>query len=95
MSVTLKGATLTLTSIFSEAGEDYRAVLQALGPFNNTHRRLCVEVPFIDDMLCESNPFPEDFTATMVTTNLNVTVTPSKIGVAVDDRFEPECGECV
>lgn len=66
---------------------------QTLGPFNNTHRRHCVEVPLIDDTFCESNPYPEDFSVVMTTTNTEVTVVPTRIGVAVDDRLDPECSK--
>jgi hypothetical protein len=83
-------------SIFTEngrakAGEDYQSVSETVGPFNDTHRRLCVRVPLIDDMFCESNPYPEDFTAVMTTNNANVTVTPQRIGIVVEDRLEREC----
>ena len=76
-----------------EAGKDYLSVSETLGPFNDTHRRLCARVPLIDDMFCESNPYPEDFTAVMTTNNPNVTVTPRRIAVTIEDRLERECGE--
>ena len=75
------------------AGMDYEAVAEVVGPFNDTHRRLCLEVPLIDDLFCERDPYPEDFTAVMMTDNENVTVTPTRIGVVIEDRFEPECGQ--
>ena len=74
---------------------DYESVSQVLGPFSDTTRRLCVDVPLIDDMICESNPFPEDFSAVMLTGNSNVTVTPRRIGIAIDDQKEPECSESI
>ena len=77
----------------SEAGEDYESVSMELGPFNNTSRRHCVDIPLIDDRFCESHPHPEDFSVSMTTSDSNVTVTPQRIGVAVDDRYEPECSE--
>ena len=64
---------------------------QVLGPFDNTTRRLCAQVRLIDDSVCESNPYPEDFSVTMVTSDANVTVVPRRIGVAIDDSGEPEC----
>lgn len=76
-----------------EAGVDYEAVNQTLGPFNDTHRRHCVEVPLIDNTVCESNPYPKDFSVVMTTTNTEVTVVPTRIGVAVDDRLDPECSK--
>lgn len=72
---------------------DYEAVSQILGPFNNDTRRLCMEVPLIDDTFCESNPYPEDFSVVMTTTDNEVTVVPTRIGVAIDDRLDPECSE--
>lgn len=72
---------------------DYEAVTQVLGPFNDTTRLLCVDVPLIDDMVCESRPFVKDFSAVMMTSNPNVTVTPRRIGIAVDDRYDPECSK--
>ena len=82
-------------SVFSdsEAGVDYMSTRQVLGPFDNTTRRLCAQVLLIDDPVCESNPYPEDFSVTMVTSDANVTVVPRRIGVAIDDSGEPECSE--
>ena len=66
---------------------------RVLGPFDNSTRRLCTEVPLLDDSFCESNPFPEDFSVSMVTSHVNVTVVPRRIGVSVDDSGEPECSK--
>ena len=78
-----------------ENGLDYLATTETLGPFINSTRRLCTDIPFIDDLVCESNPYPEDFSVSMELTmsNPNITVTPRRIGVAIDDTVEPECSE--
>ena len=92
-------ASFTFSLIFStflstpEAGSDYIGTTQTLGPFTNTSRRLCTNVNLIDDDFCESNPYPEDFSVTMVTSHANVTVSPRRIGVAIDDSPEPECSK--
>ena len=78
---------LTLT-----ASEDYESITQTLGPFNQTHRRLCVDVAIMNDMVCEADPYPEYFMATMVSSNENVTVGLKRTAVFIEDRGEPECG---
>ena len=74
---------------------DYTGTTQTLGLFDNSTRRLCAEIEIIDDIVCESNPYPEDFSVSMVIDMPNITVAPSRIGVAIDDTSEPECGECI
>jgi hypothetical protein len=91
--------TVTITTLDggAKSGEDYIGTTQTLGPFNSTVRRQCLEVRLIDDLFCESDPYPEDFSAVMTTSHPNnVTVVPSRIGIAVDDNIEPECSNiCV